>query len=459
MSVRRFFGASSRSVLQQVREELGADAVILANKSAGEGVEILAVSQHDMSGLIGAPQVAEVQLEPSHASSPAHVPAMSMAAAMPASKGQPVSLRAHVERSAAAATPAGSLAGGRAPVPRGLDAFSQLRPDRSSVSATSGEPVLAASADAETRQLLSEMRTMKSLIAEQMATLAWGESVRRRPLRGVMLRELINAGFSTVLARAVTEKLPDDYSEPQARQWLHAVLARNLACRAAPDVVTQGGVYALVGPTGVGKTTTAAKIAARCVVQHGAKGLGLITTDSYRVGAHDQLRIYGKILGVPVFVAQDAAELEHAVSAMTGKHLILIDTIGMGQRDSRMPEQQELLSVPGIERLLLLNATAQTETLDDVVRAYGAGNICGAIITKMDEAVRLGGVLDVAIRRRLPLHFVTNGQRVPEDIHAAQAQYLVHHAMKSVAAVPGEGDLIGLALGAGADNDKEVASA
>ena len=130
MNVKRFFGASSRSVLQLVREELGADAVILANKSAGEGVEILAVSQQDMSGLMAAPKAAATQLGPSRAPSPE----MAKAAAMPAPKGHPMSLRAHVERSAAAATPAGSPAGGSSPVPRGLDAFSQLRPDRSTVS-------------------------------------------------------------------------------------------------------------------------------------------------------------------------------------------------------------------------------------------------------------------------------------------------------------------------------------
>jgi flagellar biosynthesis protein FlhF len=501
MNVKRFVGANSRLVLQQVREEFGPDAVILANNSHVEGIEIIAVSQRDMAGLVAAPQLAQAQVEAPRRAGVLSKTPVAPSASVPSmvtdtnragevrrelppavrqatdAAAQPLSLRAYVESAGAVDDDdagsdrdavigqGGGQAVRRAPSreaqqeklrdesrkTRDGGLFAQLRSAQPAASvaarAAATHPPLAE----ESGKVLAEIQNMKGLLTEQLATLAWGESVRRRPLRGVLLREMIGAGFGAVLARAITEKLPDDFSEAQSRQWLHRVLARNLSCPPGPGIVERGGIFALVGPTGVGKTTTAAKIAAQCVVRHGARGLGLITTDGYRVGAHDQLRIYGKILGVPVFVAQDAAELQHAIDAVAGKHLVLIDTTGMGQRDERMAEQQALLSAPGIERLLLLNATSQTETLDDVVRAYTTGNICGAVITKVDEAVRLGGVLDVAIRRRLPLHYFTNGQRVPEDIHSPSAQLLVNQALKDRHASASDADLVGLALGVDMD--------
>lgn len=465
MNVKRFAGANSRAVLQQVRAELGPDAVILANKPAPEGIEILAMSSLEMADLV-------VPARSPRSRSDGAARGDEGAAVSPGPQA-PMSLRAYVEASAEG--DAGDLGDAGGPADDGIElserlrareaparaggAFALLKTGRSpakdaasngAVAGTSAAGTVTtpgpAPADPESGRVLAEIRTMKGLLTEQLAALAWGESVRRRPLRGVLLRELIGAGFGATLARAITERLPDDFAETQARQWMHGVLARNLRCQAGPGIVERGGMYALVGPTGVGKTTTAAKIAAQCVVRHGARGLGLITTDSYRVGAHDQLRIYGKILGVPVFAAQDATELEHALAAVAGKHLVLIDTIGMGQRDTRVAGQQALLSVPGIQRLLLLNATAQTETLEDVVRAYASSNLDGAIITKTDEAVRLGGVLDVAIRRQLALLFVTNGQRVPEDLHVPTAQLLVHQALRGAPAVASDADMAGLAL-------------
>jgi flagellar biosynthesis protein FlhF len=235
----------------------------------------------------------------------------------------------------------------------------------------------------------------------------------------------------------VADKLPDDHNEAQSRKWVSDVLSRNLKCvDPTRDMVEAGGIYALVGPTGVGKTTTTAKLAARCVVKYGAQSLGLITTDSYRIGAFDQLSIYGKILGVPVHSAQSYAELEATIATMSGKRMVLIDTTGMGQRDNRVSEQINLLDNPSIRRVLLLNAAAQAETLEDVARAYqgkaaGARPLAGAILTKIDEAAKLGPVLDVVARHSLEILAVTNGQRVPEDLHQAAGNALVHRALKA----------------------------
>ena len=287
------------------------------------------------------------------------------------------------------------------------------------------------------RRLMDEMQAMRCLIEGQFAQLAWSDAVRRQPLRAQFTRELLAAGYSASLARQIVQHLPDDYSAAQAREWLVGVVARNLNCVAAEDdVVTRGGIYALVGPTGVGKTTTTAKIAARCAVRFGARALALLTTDSYRIGAQDQLRIYARILGVNVHTVTDAGELRSTLDSLAGKHLVLIDTVGMGQRDQRVAEHTHWLAQPDVKRLLLLNATVQAETLEEVVAAYAAakpdaGDFAGAIITKIDEAARSGQVVDAVIRHHLALQYVSNGQRVPEDLHTCNASYLVHRSLRS----------------------------
>jgi flagellar biosynthesis protein FlhF len=263
---------------------------------------------------------------------------------------------------------------------------------------------------------------------------AGGSAGKSHPLRSAVLRELIAAGFSAVLSRKVAGAVPDDLAAEPARQWLARTLARNLHCGGdaadpAADPVSRGGVYALVGPTGAGKTTTVAKLAAGCVVRHGAGSLGLISADHYRIGAQDQLRIYGRILGVPVHAVHDAESLRAALEALAGKRLVLIDSIGVGQRDARIAEQTALFEEQRVGRILLLSAASQAETLEEVVQAYAAAPLAGSILTKTDEAVSLGGALDCAIRHRLRISHVTNGQRVPEDIHPANGAYLVHRAL------------------------------
>jgi len=382
MKVRKFTAASSREALAKVKKELGADAVILSNRASPGGVEILALAQKDVSGVVAATPRREAPKAP--------------------------------------------------PAPRPLKDFAPR---------IESAPAPAAAGDAK---LYEELRAMRGLVERQLATLAWSEEARRHPLRAQVMRELLSAGFSAPLGRKVSAALPEAQGAPQgaafARTWLRTVLARNLRCATEADnLVERGGVYALVGPTGVGKTTTVAKLAARCVVRFGAQRLALVTTDSYRIGAQDQLRIYARILGVPVHAVQDAAGLEQALHTLADRHLVLIDTVGMGQRDARLSEQIELLGAPRVaqrpvRRVLLLNAASQVETLEDVVQAYGRGAaLDAAILTKLDEARRPGAALDCAMRHRLALAFVTDGQRVPEDIRLPVAAELVEQALAGAA--------------------------
>ncbi|HTJ95321.1 MAG TPA: flagellar biosynthesis protein FlhF, partial [Pararobbsia sp.] len=207
-------------------------------------------------------------------------------------------------------------------------------------------------------------------------------------------------------------------------------------------MMEKGGVYALMGPTGVGKTTTTAKLAARCVMRFGAERVALLTTDSYRIGAHEQLRIYGKILGVSVHAVKDAADLKLTLDELRNKHIVLIDTIGMSQRDRALTEQVAMLCGTGrpVQRLLLLNATSHGDTLNEVVHAYrgssanGQPELSGCILTKLDEATNIGAVLDTVIRYRLPVHYVSTGQKVPENLYVARKPFL----MKSAFCIPRE---------------------
>jgi flagellar biosynthesis protein FlhF len=193
-------------------------------------------------------------------------------------------------------------------------------------------------------------------------------------------------------------------------------------------------VFALIGATGVGKTTSTAKLAAAFAARHGAADLGLVTLDAYRVGAHEQLRTYGRILGVPVHTAHDRASLEDLLDLLAGKRMVLIDTAGMAQRDSRTRDLLDMLSHRSIQRLLVVNASAQGETIEDQLAAYNAGGCRGVVLSKIDEAVKLGPALDAMIRHKLRVLAVANGQRVPEDWHRLSANALVQRALKNVAA-------------------------
>ncbi|WP_229257339.1 flagellar biosynthesis protein FlhF, partial [Duganella callida] len=289
------------------------------------------------------------------------------------------------------------------------------------------------SAAAEMSGMMSEIRAMRGMMETQLAELSWGATQAREPQKTAVLREMLAAGFSASLARYLIEKLPANRDAADSLRWIKTVLTRNLQAMANEDaLIDQGGVFALVGPTGVGKTTSTAKLAARCVMRHGPDKLALITTDAYRIGAHEQLRIYGKILGVMVHSVKDEADLRIALKELKNKHTVLIDTVGVSQRDQMVTEQVSMLQGAGahVKRLLCLNATATQETLSEVVRAYQGSGLAGCIMTKLDEAAAIGNALDVVIRHKLNLFYVSNGQRVPEDLHLADPAYLIDRAFK-----------------------------
>ncbi|MGB7421841.1 MAG: flagellar biosynthesis protein FlhF, partial [Comamonas sp.] len=282
------------------------------------------------------------------------------------------------------------------------------------------------------QHLMQELQAMKDLIEDRFNTLAWLGQARQNPVQSSLMLKLIRAGYSPALARAVLEHLAGNLPAPNAMQWLMEVLRRNLKTDALSlPLHEEGGIYALVGATGVGKTTTAAKLAAMCARVHGPGSVGLITLDTYRVGAHEQLRAYGRMLGVVAHLAHDRAALQDLLGLLSSKKMVLIDTTGVAPRDPRREEMLQVLDLPDIKRLLVLNACNHGDTFDDVLAGFKIAGVQQAVLSKTDEAVKLGPAVDALIRHQVLLRGVTNGQRVPEDWEAADARKLVAASMRS----------------------------
>jgi len=390
MNVKRIVARTSREAMRQLRDALGPDAVILSNRAVEGGVEVLALPAEDIAAM-APPVVDEPVVSLSHRATMREMP--------PETEPEPeVTIKRRlIERVA---------------VP------------------TEDSAQLAQSVVGELR---GEIKAMQARLESQLADLAWRDLPGRDPAGASVMRDMLAAGFSATLAREMLETLPKGDAE-QAQVWMHNTLMKRLnVMQSETDMLDGGGVFALMGPTGAGKTTTTAKLAARFVVRHGADKLALLTTDSYRIGGHEQLRIYGKILGVTVHAVRDAADLRLALSELRSKHTVLIDTVGMSQRDQAVAEQVEMLFQAGkqIKRLLLLNATSHGDTLNEVVQAYQTRGLDGCILSKVDEAASLGPALDCAIRHELNVHYLATGQRVPEDLHLANRQYLIHRAFKT----------------------------
>jgi flagellar biosynthesis protein FlhF len=477
-------------VLKEVRAELGDDAVIISNRTNGSGVEVLAMAANAMNSLVESaeagvprrtvekprsttdaaePESFESYLrrakgadEPASAANSLGRPSLKQQTARAAAEYEsifsaqldnpepsPFDDGARHAESWIASRNAGALPQtekhvAQAPLLRqknsAVEAAVDPKPalrrqpnaivdnDHGTAFANATEAPYGAGPD-----VIAELRSMKGLLQDQLSQIAWSDSTRRSPIQSRALAKLLHAGFSPLLARSLIEKMSAVANDTLANEWLSQALIQNLkVCRQGEGIVERGGIFALVGPTGVGKTTTTAKLAARAVMRYGAKNVGLITVDHYRVGAHDQLRSFGRMLGCPVHLAHDAEALNDLLNGMRNKHLVLIDTIGVPQRDPRLNEHLSMLMGSGIERVLVLNASSQLETLEDVATTWRGPRCTRAIITKIDEAVKLGGVVDICLRHKLLLDSVANGQRVPEDIHAANSALLVHRSLKVI---------------------------
>ncbi|MFO1406066.1 MAG: flagellar biosynthesis protein FlhF [Steroidobacteraceae bacterium] len=369
MKLKRFTAPDIRQALQLVRQELGPDAVIVSNRRSDAGVAVVAAVDYEAAASD------TVEDHPVRAPVPVERPA----------RPEPSAYAGALSMDDDVAWP------GARPVPGDAVAVMQ-----------------------------GELARMRELLEDQLSSLAWNEMGRSRPLRAAVLRELSAMGVDAGLAREVADQLPDAGSTADAERLAAQGLVRRVPVL-KDDLIENGGVVAVVGATGVGKTTTVAKLAARYVMRHGPHDVCLLSTDTYRIGAREQLLSYARILGVPLHVAANRDDLAALLAAQSRRRLVLIDTAGMSQRDLRLPEQFGLLRSQGTRTriLLALSAASDHETLDELVETYAAVAPAACVLTKLDEAASFGPAISVLARRGLPLAWCANGQRVPEDIHPA----------------------------------------
>jgi flagellar biosynthesis protein FlhF len=278
-------------------------------------------------------------------------------------------------------------------------------------------------------RILAELSRLRGLLQNQLAGFAWGAARRRDPARVALMQTLFAAGFGSSLARTLAARLPRSLDADAAQRWLRQVLIRNLPVQPRDtDLLATGGRYALVGSTGSGKTTTLAKLAARGVDAHGAAQIALVAADAHRVGAAAQLEVYAELLGVSLYVAEDRSRLALLLPQLAARKLVLIDTAGFAPSDPRAQEGRAL-DACGVRRIAVIAASQQGAAVEQAMTRFGTG-AAACILTKLDEAPQPGAALDSLIRHRLPLAYLSGGQRVPEDLHAPIASYLVDRALK-----------------------------
>ena len=280
--------------------------------------------------------------------------------------------------------------------------------------------------------LQRELGNLRSILEGELSQLAWRDIAVRPSVTAAVYNRLTSLGFSRTLCGSIVDKLPAKGELEE--QWKRALvmLARLISVQEDDSILNNGGIVALVGSTGVGKTTTIAKLAARFVLRHGNKQVALITTDSYRIGAHEQLETIARYLDIPMVAATDGEHLKAALDQFSSRKLVLIDTAGMSQRDVRLYRQFSTLHSVGynIDVYMVLSATAQRAALQEVVQVFCKDSLAGAMITKLDESAELGGVLDVVIEHHLTLAYVSMGQQVPEDLIPARADYMLDQAIE-----------------------------
>ncbi|TAL61131.1 MAG: flagellar biosynthesis protein FlhF [Legionella sp.] len=278
------------------------------------------------------------------------------------------------------------------------------------------------SAHTPLEDMRQEIQTLRGMLEAQLR----GNVGANDPLHTIMLQKLLYLGVSPTTAAAWVRSVNPDSNQQRAWESILARLTEKLPIRDTRRI-EEGGVYAFVGPTGVGKTTTLAKIAARFVLRFGAENLGLVTMDTYRIAAQEQLVLYGKILGVKVCLAEDEVGLTRVLRQLSDKKLILIDTAGMNPADERVAKQMDVLGhhLQSIAKVLVLPATSHYQVLREAIKRYQANQIDQCILTKLDESLALGGALSAVIETGLEVSYLTHGQRVPEDIKMATRHYLV----------------------------------
>jgi flagellar biosynthesis protein FlhF len=373
MKIKHYRAADMRQALRQVREAQGPDAVILSSRRLANGVEVVAAVDYDVD-------VGEVS-----------------------DAGEPARTESRIPTAADYAALAQRFQGGH-----DRQQISDLPPDAN-----------------------EELRTLRRMLETQLATLAWNDLSRRAPIQTEVLRQLTVLGLAHDLAGELVSQLPARMELTEAQRLSLALMARRIET-VGERWMESGGVVALVGPTGVGKTTLIAKLAARWVLRHGARDIALVSTDCVRIGAQEQIHTLGRLLGVPAYAIDGAPDLTELLDRLGERRLVLIDSAGLSQRDPRLADELEALSNTSdrLETSLVLSAAAQAGAIEESLARFAPARPTTCCVTKLDEATSLGGTLSALIRTKLPLAYLSDGQQVPEDLSPARSHQLIARAVE-----------------------------
>jgi flagellar biosynthesis protein FlhF len=456
MSAKRFFATNAKDALRRIKAELGGDAVVLSSSEVNDGVEFLAIAAKDLvAATTVVPAAPTAPSRPTAANLPLRTtqePMMPAAAAAAGAAADRNSMT--LNRAAQAPQPEQPLERQRASlqsrslaleVAQAREARTQANVPQASAPPANDRPVQfenaakpaaeAAPSTSGIYELSSQMAEVKKILSGHLATNYWGMLQQRAPSQAQLMGRLISAGMSSAVVSRMLAELPPladfDAQIKAAQNWVQA----QLKVSDAFELFDRGGVFAFIGPTGVGKTTTLAKIAARCVLRYGRRQVAMLTTDTYRVGAQEQLRLFSRILGLPVVSLRDSDDMESKLQELSSRKIILLDTAGVSQRDTMMVDQLGMIQrgCRNVHRVLVMSATTSTRTMDDVVTAHqsalGGQGLHSAIVTKIDEGMSLAPAVDCVLRHDLPLLFLSNGQRVPEDLFPADAAYVAHRTI------------------------------
>jgi flagellar biosynthesis protein FlhF len=425
MGPQKFTAANSAEALKMVREKMGSDAMILSSKDVDEGVEIVAISPDALAHLASQknPFLSKTQ------SSSVNVPL-----------NTPVFEEITKEVIPKVITPDMNVGGLivkdiiTSPAP---EAPTKTAPINSPAAESTSAPAAPAESP-RVEHLITEIEQVKKLLQSHLASSYWNNLQQESAGHAEVTKTLLSAGFSPKLCAELVQNLSDTSDVKALLAEVQKRLEQSIKTIDPLEAFDRGGIFAFIGPTGVGKTTTVAKVAARCVLRYGRNQVALLSTDTYRIGAQEQLKVFARILGLPVISLRDSEDLESKLNELSQRHIVLLDTAGVNQRDVLMIEQSQLLKEGSRDahRILVMSSTTDLRTQEDVIMLHNQASIdanqsriMGAIITKTDEAAQIAPVLDSLMRHELPLMFLSNGQRVPEDLSQANVAYLAHRAM------------------------------
>lgn len=486
MKIRRFKGKDMREALTQVKEELGGDAVIMSNRQVDGGVELMVAVDKDTEASAKQQRQQLLQeavsesVEPialAESSGDDQLPSLSdimgdsvpdsikallnqKATSAPASEQDMVQANNSVRHLTTAANVAPKpeqqqreWATDRQPVKQPQPSVTASDPEFETVPdhpapSSAPEPApgssiaqdsTAATAPTATvndatgmSELRAEIAGIKQVLQFQITHLLNNQQRQQDPIKSVITEQLVKMGLDEALATQISAFLPKQENTEIGFSNALELLTNRLSIM-NNDILTRGGVVALMGPTGTGKTTTLAKLAAKFARRHGADSIGLVTIDTYRIGAMEQLSTYAKIIGCSVKQAHNADELSHILYQFRHKKLVLVDTAGFSQRDERLISQitdyEQRINL-NIDKYLVLQASAQRQVLEHTIHSFANTTIKGCIFTKLDECYSLGETLSVAVANDLRIGYVTDGQRVPDDIKLADSHSLIKVAAK-----------------------------